>query len=233
MEIILSGSNLVNMSHPADWGSNGWILLNLMSNEGENIYRIKDNGDSLSQLTFTRMNFNPLWSPSGGSFGYQYQPGGAYPIIMDLSTNETDTVAGFFNGGCWYAPNTLATLSSGVWLWQIGSEPYKVCDYPTDLYDFAGPSGIAVLADHTTAVWMHTGGLYRTDLSDGGTTQLCTTCNSRYFVGLDHSSQTNKLLTMRITRTPISEFNLRIETEIVLMNPDGSGQEILQLPFPE
>ena len=72
-----------------------------------------------------------------------------------------------------------------------------------------------------------------TNMTSGFTQQLFSTCNSRYFVGLDYSPQTNKLLTTRITRTPLNDHDLQIATDIVLMNPDGTGQEVVNIPFPE
>jgi len=90
-----------------------------------------------------------------------------------------------------------------------------------------------MLPDNQTILWMHTGGLYRTDMTSGSTQQLFHSCNSQYFVGLDYSPQTNKLLTTRITRTPLNDHDLQIATDIVLMNTDGTGQEVLNIPFPE
>lgn len=231
--VVRSGSNLVNIHYPANWGSNGWMLINLRD-VGENIFMMKDNGDSLTQLTSTSKNFHPLWSPEGNAFGYQHQLGGSYPVIVDLGTNHSDTVTGVFTTTCWYAPTSTVYLENGVWTWQMGSDPVKVSDLPADLYAWGDlGSGIVVLNDHSTALWMQAGGLYRTSLTDGGTSKVFSTCNSQYFVGLDYSPQTNKLVTTRITRTPAGDRDLRISTDIVLMNPDGSGQEVLNIPFPE
>jgi hypothetical protein len=235
LEQVLSGSNLVNMHYPVDWGSNDWFLLNLRSSGGaENIFKIRSNGDSLTQLTFTSMNFNPHWSPEGIAFGYQHQSGITYPIIMDLGTNATDTVPGSFATTCWYAPTSTIFLSGGIWSWHIGSEPSKICDLPTDLYAWGDQgSGVVVLDDQTTVLWMQSGGLYQTNLQTGLSVRLFSTCNSRYYVGLDYSPHTKKLVTTRITRTPVSENDLQIGIDIMLMNPDGTDQQVLNIPFPE
>jgi|GEM_PF-1976332 hypothetical protein len=237
MEQVLAGSNLVNTHFSADWGSNDWILLNLRSAGGaENIFTVKSNGDSLTQLTFTSMNFSPLWSPSCSAYGYQRSaaPGGT--VRVDVATGYHDTVPGFFDQStCWYSDSHAATVTPyGVFHWDMTTDQTdQVCGLPADLYDFSTPSGLAVLPGHHTAVWTHAGGLFSTDMGTGATTQMLRTCNSRYFVGLDYSPQTNKLVTTRITRTPLNDHDLLIDTDIVLMNPDGTGQQVLEIPFPE
>lgn len=240
MTEVLSGNNLVNMTFPADWGSNGWVLLNLSSGQGqgENIYKVKGTGDSLTQLTFTSMNFSPIWSPSCASYGYyrtDEQPAGQ--ILVDAASGSSDTLSSVpLNGtSCWFEEGRVASVgTSGVFIGDLATDQMtRVCGPPSDLYDYASPTGITVLPGNQTILWMHTGGLYRTDMASGATEQLFCSCNSQYFVGLDYSPQTNKLLTTRITRTPKNDHDLRIATEIVLMNPDGTGQEVLDIPFPD
>ncbi len=48
--------------NPPKWHRNGWIAFNA---EDNNIYKVKSNGDSLTQLTFTRDCFMPEWNLSG------------------------------------------------------------------------------------------------------------------------------------------------------------------------
>jgi hypothetical protein len=237
MTAILSGSNLVNMSFPTDWGSNGWILLNLRSGQGENIYKIKDTGDSLTQVTFTSMNFSPIWSPGCTAYGYGHTGDLGGQILVDAVSGSSDTLSSvpLNNTSCWFEEGKVASIgTSGVFIGDLATDQVtRVCGLPSDLYDFASPAGISVLPGDQTILWMHTGGLYRTDMASGSTEHLFCTCNSQYFVGLDYSPQTNKLLTTRITRTPMNDHDLLIATEIVLMNPDGTGQEVLNIPFPD
>ncbi len=171
-DVILSGSNLVNMSYPADWGSTGWLLLNLSSQTGSNIYKLMDNGDSLTQVTFTSMNFNPLWSPSGDSFGYQYQPGQQFAVKYEPSTGASDTLSGFFDqSSTWYTEEAVSTVSyTGVWNWDMASgEVHKVCELPAALDGTSTPAGTAMLPDGRTLVWAHIDGLFRTDMITGST----------------------------------------------------------------
>lgn len=235
---VLSGSNLVNMAVPADWGSNGWILLNLRGpDSAENIFKVKTNGDSLTQLTITGSSFSPIWSPSSSYFGYSKSDGPSYSVKVDAETGSTDTLieVPLNSSSCWYDEDMVASVGlSGVFIGQAQTDQMtRIAEMPEDLYDFASPAGIVVLPDDQTILWMHTGGLYSTDMNSGTTEQVFKTCNSQYFVGLDYSPQTNKLLTTRITRTPVNDHDLLIATDIVLMNPDGTGQEVLNIPFPE
>jgi len=74
----------------SSWSKTGWILLN---DFGGTIYKIKQNGDSLTQLnTFTSMNFNPVWSPNGKRivFSGQYNGfGGLFIMNANGSGEET------------------------------------------------------------------------------------------------------------------------------------------------
>ena len=236
--VIISGSNMAWQMY--DWGPNGKVLLNLNSSgpETQNIFLCTEDGDSLVQLTSGSWNFNAMWSPSGATFGYQHQSVAPYlQCIYDLNTGATDTLTGYFidEHACWYSQAEVVNVDhEGVRVWDMASGQIRlVAPLPTELMDSGVPLGVTVLADDRTAIWPHIMGLYRTDLITGVTDRLVGTCNSQYFNGVDYSAGTNKLVTTRITRTPVSDHDLLIATDIVLMNPDGSDQVVVGIPFPE
>lgn len=58
---------LAGFTHSPDWSpSSNWIVFE----QGTQIYKIKANGDSLTQLTFQGRNFFPSWSPDGQWIAY-------------------------------------------------------------------------------------------------------------------------------------------------------------------
>ena len=48
----------------ARWSRKGWLIFTDLYS---NVYKIKDNGDSLTQLTFTSSDFKPEWNYDGSS----------------------------------------------------------------------------------------------------------------------------------------------------------------------
>ena len=238
---VVAGNNLVNMGY--SWGTNGYILLTMYAQNGsKNIFMCSDEGDSLHQVTFTDWNFAPLWSPDGTRWAFynnSFGPSASMVCLTDsASCDEFGRAIGDLS--CWYSDTCVATILSmtstfSLFRWSIPTNGlYMVHDVPYDQANMGGPTGITVLSDGRTALWLQTTGLYKSDLNSGATERvLGGTCNSQYFVGLDYSPHTNKLLTTRITRTPAGDHDLVIETAIVLMNPDGTGLEVLDIPFPE
>jgi len=217
-----------------DWGSNGWVLLD----DGGNIFKVKDNGDSLTQLTFSEANTSPQWSPSSAAYGYTYIGNGPWVSVhTSVATGISDTLhqVPIFQNSCWY------TETQVVWANNAG---VLRGDLLTDEWTIVGPTPVPSDPDNAhyfgittmgnAAVWTHISGLYLTDLAnDAGTQLLLSTCDSRYFSGLDYSPQTNKLLGIRRRFTPQDSTTLLVENELVLMNPDGTGLQVLHIPFPE
>ncbi len=240
-EVILAGSNLVNQGY--SWGTNGHVLLSMYAPDGtRNIFKCTEDGDSLQQVTFTDWNFNPIWSPDAERWAYSDHAAGVSTSWICSATGDTCRVYGRAIGEIteWYSDSSLATILSmtssfALFNWAIPTDNLHIVhDIPYEQGNMGGPSGLTVLPDGRTALWLQTIGLYKTDLITGVTEKVIGgTCNSQYFVGLDYSPQTNKLITTRITRTPLNDHDLLIATDIVLMNPDGSGQEVLNIPFPE
>ena len=238
---VLAGNNLVNMGY--SWGTNGYILLTMYAQNGsKNIFMCSDDGDSLHQLTFTDWNFGPMWSPDATRWAfYNNSVGLSVSMVCSSDSASCDELGRAIGDiSCWYSANSVVTILSmtstfSLFSWTISSDGlHMVQDIPYHPDNMGGPKGLTVLADGRTALWLQTTGLYKSDLISGATERVSGgTCNSRYFVGLDYSPHTNKLLTTRITRTPAGDHDLVIETAIVLMNPDGTGLEVLDIPFPE
>lgn len=75
-----------------NWSKNDWIFYTAVD---QNIYKIKSNGDSLIQVTFTANGYNryPKISPSGNKFMYQSEAGGITNLlIQDFSSGKVDTI---------------------------------------------------------------------------------------------------------------------------------------------
>ncbi len=69
----------------------------------KDIYRIKVNGDSLEQLTFTSDNYQPDWSPDGKRIAYHRQVGDSRGIhILDLQTKEDRLILPYAERPVWF-----------------------------------------------------------------------------------------------------------------------------------
>lgn len=217
-----------------DWGSNGWVLVEV----GTNIFKVKSNGDSLTQLTFTGGNNSPQWSPSCAAYGYTYTNGGPWVSVRTtVATGVSDTLhqVRIYQGSCWYTENIV------VWADNTG---VIQGDLLTDEATIIGPTPVPSDPDNAhyfgitttgnAAVWSHISGLYSTDLAnEAGTQLLLSTCDSRYFSGMDYSPQTEKLLCIRRVLTPQDFTTLLVADQLVQTNADGTGLQVLDVPFPE
>jgi hypothetical protein len=76
---------------PIRWGRNGWIIFGDMD---KNIYKIKPNGDSLTQLTQTGREFTPEWNYDGTLFCTKYwsRTGQYYTLFRDANGNIIDSI---------------------------------------------------------------------------------------------------------------------------------------------
>jgi hypothetical protein len=74
-----------------DWSIKDWLIFTASN---QMIYKIKSNGDSLTQLTFSgSYNRRPRWNPSGDAFFYSTQTGSIGHKIIATNTGEPiDTI---------------------------------------------------------------------------------------------------------------------------------------------
>jgi TolB protein len=77
-----------------------WIVFSYM----KNIYKIKADGDSLTQLTFTTDNYCPDWSPDGTRIVYELRGGDDRGIhILDLETLEHKLIIPYSQMPAWFS----------------------------------------------------------------------------------------------------------------------------------
>lgn len=92
-----------NALYGINWSKSGWIFYTAID---QNIYKIKNNGDSLTQITFTTGGYNryPKISPSGNKFMYQSEVSGITNLlIQDFLSGSVDTIK--------------TTPATGAWSW--------------------------------------------------------------------------------------------------------------------
>ena len=90
-----------NFNYNLDWGSNGWLLY---TGTDHKIYKVKDNGDSLTVLS-TQGGFNRAgkWNPSGSMY-WNYRDDGFYLEYPNGNTYKKISPSGALN---WINDSTL------------------------------------------------------------------------------------------------------------------------------
>jgi Tol biopolymer transport system component len=213
------------MSYAPSWGSNGWILLNLSDH---NIYKIKDNGDSLTQLTFSSSNFRPIWKYDGTEFCYMSNPTGhANYYICDPLGNHLDTLSHSGIGFSWTHPRYSPSTAGGALLVSDleADSMLKIMDWPIE--ESSGYGGIFV--DSTTLVFSYKSGIYSIDIESKELKQLKESCNSILYQAPTYSPIDGKLLWLKLEFELVTENDIHLKPVLVTMNPDGSGEEEIEI----
>jgi len=89
-----------NLFYGLDWSVKDWLIYTATD---QNIWKIKSNGDSLTQLTFVG-NYNrlPKWSPSGSRIAYNTEQNGeTHFIIASENGVSIDTIDELYTSGAW------------------------------------------------------------------------------------------------------------------------------------
>ncbi len=89
------------------WSSSGWIAFTHAPTYVDHIYIVKDNGDSLKQMSETSGNLSPTWSSEGDHLFWSHSPNLGVPYYFlkrDRNSVEIDTLisgvqseTGYFN----------------------------------------------------------------------------------------------------------------------------------------
>jgi len=86
-----------------------WVVFSMM----RDIYKIKANGDSLQQLTFTSDNYQPDWSPDGKKIAYNHGIGDDRGIhILDLESGESRLIVPYSERPVWFSDGTRLAIAS-------------------------------------------------------------------------------------------------------------------------
>ena len=83
-----------------DWSTKDWLAYTATN---QNIWKIKSNGDSLTQLTFMgSYNRYPRWNPNGTKIAYESEiQGSTFFYIMDEFGNHIETIDDLAYSGRW------------------------------------------------------------------------------------------------------------------------------------
>ncbi len=221
-----------NVLSPPEWGKTGWILLNI--GWPANIFKIKANGDSLTQLTSDGQNFGGEWNYWGDTIVYYHADNATRLMLPNGSYVQQLPYGGGYDPSHskWRHPRYIATPGAGLFV----AEPY--IGLPIFLIDdpaAASYYGISFVNDLDRIAWVWDSGLHTTRISTHETVRIEETCSSNCYRSVDCHPLNNKLLLSKSRFTPDSpvDHSISVETSIVIMNLDGTDKQTITIPFPE
>ena len=234
-QCILSGQTYL---YPPRWHPNGWILFR---GNGDNVYRIKSNGDSLLQITTSSVFQRPVWRPDGKAWISNNTGDFTGDIdVFDLEGNLIDVIPGeeFFIGD-WSENNRIVTRTYDSGIYQIGwidveNALWQYLDFDTtspqpsmrDLrwIPMSDEVMFSQIGSDITKIHVFTGEKNR--VREG--------CGTRYYNYFSINNNCSKIIAERVTPEEMYSdgwFNIMIrKSEIVIMNFDGTGEEVIELP---
>lgn len=217
------------------WNQYDWVLISLFDGVNFDIFKIKSNGDSLTQLTFTGNCFFPEWDKMGKKIIYEL--GYTSPtthIIMDEWGNPLDTtLVGVGVGGSWQHDSLVV---NGNFRGLFVGNPYSgVYDFRmlSDVEPSPQSAGGAAWLDHPNIFWVHTTGIYSTSLESNETVTLKETCNTDYYELPVYLQATDQIILQRKRKHVVTherDNNTGTSTsELYIMAPDGTGQRRIDI----
>jgi len=215
------------------WGKNGWILLplwNELGNDGFNIWKIKSNGDSLTQLTFSGNCHTPDWNITSDKFIYKL--GFTTPtkyIMADEFGNFIDTIySGLASPGSWQHDSLIVNTSSGKLI--LGNPYTGEANLIYQVEELSSISnGGAEWINLETIIWAHVTGIYKTNIKTNTTEIIKETCNASYYQLPTYSPQSNKIIFQRIDRMERGSEGGDLHADLYIMNIDGSEEEKIEI----
>ncbi len=229
-----------------DWGKNGWMLFE--DKDKQQVFKILPTGDSLTQITTYGYNNNPKWNWEASAFicnysspNYDSNKARIYAANGELVENDLFPVDYY----TWHHDSLLVSFGKDINS-QSATVKLSVMRYsenrliPFRYIIFLNKPGIIRSCewfDENNIVLTMDKGLYVINISSTntpyinfGTRFIEETCiNTGYNgVAVDHFS--NKLLLERYWFEVEPSKQKRRHTQVVRMNIDGTGKEVIDIP---
>jgi len=219
----------VSMNAFFSWSKKDWIIF--QKNTDFNIYKIKSNGDSITQLTFNGIFHGPRWNNDGTKFMATCSSDNIGNRVFDQNGNVIDTIPGWYGSGDWKHPQYIVGLpldlnlsvmnvESGLVKSEINNENsnhFSVFGWATD--------NKIVYGDRT--------GLHTYWINNGIKQKMRNYCNAVSYISMTRNSTSTKLVFSKLEAKLVEIEGVEYEyqdAKLVIMNTDGSNEQEIIVP---
>lgn len=206
------------------WGKNGWILF---CGNNKQAWKVKPNGDSLTQLTFDGENYSPEWNKDGTLFLTNNYKGKYYLAIYKPSGEKISELVDCFVGSvCWQHDSLICESSTpGLAYATISNcKGFRLKSYN----DIFGIGNAIWIANHL--ILYSANGLHYFDILNKSEKKIKNGCNSSYYVFISYSTVSNKIIANKVERKLVNANIIYVKSYLVTMNADGSDEQELIIP---
>lgn len=210
------------------WSKKDWIIFHKGLN---GLYRMKENGDSLTPIQFSEPIFHPKWNWEGTKFVVYrgFSNGQKYSLVFNDQYQVIDTLMDKTQIVSWnhprYAANEEITKIQMLNVENKQVEREITSTYQNTLGAFAWGNGSNILYSNADGMFLH-------DLESNIRHKLRCRCNSfTYSFSTTNRSRT-KIIFNKWKHTPVSPGStyLNTRTSFALMDIDGSNEVEIEIP---
>lgn len=207
----------------ASWAKNNWILLTLNDHQ---IWKIKSNGDSLTPLTNNGNWFYPEINKNRDQFiCYKGNAEPLFSAIYNLNGSIIDTFTCYSAQGSWDHSTYYANISND----KISIiNPFS--NYVSKVI-YASSSELSYLdffwISDSEGIYTNKNGVFRINLNSLQSSKLKCSCDSKIYQSGSINLSKTKMLFNKISYSKIDNNTLAIDGQLVLMNMDGTIEEVV------
>ncbi len=151
---------------------------------------------------------------------------------MDFEGHTIDTLNFITASG---HPSQCCSPDGKYWAVPVGATQKFIYNLETENLNIinhnnAGNGFMSFSPDGTKLIWTYEGSIYITDLNSAQTYLVIQGCESKTYSYASISGDGQKIIALRTDVIDLTSNKLYIEANIIIMNIDGSNEQIITLP---
>jgi hypothetical protein len=213
------------------WSVKDWIVF---QREDAQVWKVKSNGDSLTQLTFDRLNIRPIWHPGGEKILYWKRQNvlalGKLAIMDEQGQviQELDSALGGYRTYSWSEDGERFSYGFGGDIIVANLES-EILTTVSRVSPEAQVEYLDWVPGQEQIVWTDDTGLYLTNLRSKETQKIRNICEGRSYTFPSVSRNGQVLMLTRIEQELVNATTIRLSAYPVLMYTDGQNERRVPL----